>query len=164
MLETREIAGSRQKTVVALVGSLAFVAIALLLPSSAGESNDWRWLGGGFFGLGAVVFAWLLVRPQRLILDPDGFTVAGGLVRSPKKILWHNIGPFFLYQLPRGGKMIAYNFRPECEPDQSLLMKLNKRLGAEGSLPRLWTGSQDRLVEELNAYREQALQEQQPRS
>jgi hypothetical protein len=157
MLETKQLVSSRLKTAAVLFGSLIFVAIAAFLPANAGESNQWRWWGGAFFGLGAVTFSWLLIRPQQLILDPEGFTVRGGLVRSPKRIAWRSIDPFFLYQLPRGGKMIAYNFRPGAGPDPTLLRKLNRRLGADGSLPRLWPGSPSRFVEELNAYREQAL-------
>jgi hypothetical protein len=158
MLENKEIVQSPLKTTIAFLGSSAFVAIAALLPTRVGESNDWRWWGGSFFGLCAVVFCWLLIRPQRLALDPEGFTVRGGFVRSPKRIPWRSIDPFFVYRLPRGGKMIAFNFRPGAKPHHTLLMKLNRRLGAEGSLPKLWPGSPDQLVEELNAYRERALE------
>jgi hypothetical protein len=157
MIETKQIQQSRLKTTIAFLGSSAFVAIAVLLPREAGQSNDWRWWCGAFFGLCTAVFCWLLIRPQRLTLDQQGFTVGGGLVRSPKKILWRNIDPFFVYRLPRGGKMIAYNYKQGAERPRTLLMKLNGRLGAEGSLPRLWPGSPDHLVEELNAYRQQAL-------
>src|SRR5438270_646838 len=158
MLETKEIVQSRVKTTIALLGSSAFVAIAALLPRQAGESNDWRWWCGALFGLGVLVFSWLLIRPQRLTLDQEGFSVSGGLARSPKKIPWRNIEPFFLYQLPRGGKMIAFNFKPGAEVHRTLLMKLNAKLGADGSLPRLWPGSPHNLVDELNAYRERAIE------
>ena len=158
MLQTREIVASRLKITGVLLGSLAFVSIAALLPSQGGDSDQWRLWGGAFFGICAVVFCWLLIRPQRLTLDPEGFRVSGGLVRSPKRIAWRSIEPFFVYRLPRGGKMIGFNFQPEGAPDRTLLMKLNGRLGAEGSLPKLWPGSPDQLVEELNAYRKQALE------
>jgi hypothetical protein len=158
MFESEEIIQSRLKTSVAFLGSSAFVAIATLLPSQAGESNDWRWWCGAFFGLCAVVFCWLLIRPQRLTLDREGFTVRGGFVRSPKRIPWRSIDPFFVYRLPRGGKMIGFNFRPGAEPRHTLLRKLNRRLGAEGSLPKLWPVPPDQLVEELNAYRQRALE------
>jgi hypothetical protein len=158
MLQTREIVASRLKITGVLLGSLAFVSIAALLPSQRGDSDQWRLWGGAFFGICAVVFCWLLIRPQRLTFDPEGFTVSGGLVRSPKKIAWRSIEPFFVDRLPRGGKMIGFNFRPEARPDRTLLMKLNGRLGAEGSLPKLWPGSPDQVVEELNAYRKQALE------
>ena len=158
MLENKEIVSSRSKTTIALLGSLAFVAIATLLPVEAGESGQWRWWCGGFFGLCAVVFSWLLIRPQRLSLDQEGFTLAGGFTRRPKKIAWRSIEPFFIYQLPRGGKMIGFNFKPEAKTQRTLLRKLNSRLGAEDALPKLWPGSPDQLVKELNAYREQALE------
>jgi len=131
MLETRKIVASRLKITGVLLGSLAFVAMAALLPSQGGDSDQWRLWGGAFFGTCAVVFCWLLIRPQRLDLDPDGFTVSGGLVRSPKKIMWRSIEPFFVYRLPRGGKMIGFNFKPEARADRTLLMKLNRRLGGK---------------------------------
>ena len=151
MLRTKEIVASRLKISGVLLGSLAFVAIAAVLPSQRGDLDQWRLWGGAFFGICAVVFCWLLIRPQRLTLDPEGFRMSGGLVRSPKRIAWRSIEPFFVYRLPRGGKMIGFNFQPEAKPNRTL----------EGSLPKLWPGSPDQLVEELNAYRKQALE---PRS
>jgi hypothetical protein len=158
MLQTEEITASRLKTILMLLGCLAFVGIALWLPREPGQSEQWRWWTEAFFGLGVLIFSWLLVRPQRLILDPEGFTVRGGLVRFPKKVLWPTIDPFFIYRLPRGGKMIGYNFRPGAEVSRGFLTKVARGLGAERALPRLWPGSPDRLVEQLNAYRDQALQ------
>ena len=158
MLETKEIVQSRVKATIALFGSSAFVAIAVLLPRQAGESNDWRWWCGAFFGLGVLLFSWLLIRPQRLTLDKEGFAVSGGLARWPKKIPWRSIEPFFLYQLPRGGKVIAFIFQAGADVHRTLLMKLNAKLGADGSLPRLWPGSPDDLVDELNAYRQGAIE------
>lgn len=157
MIETKEIKQSRLKTTTALLGSSAFVAIAVLIPHQAGESNAWRWWCGGFFGLCATVFCWLLIRPQQLKLDPRGFTVTGGLIYSPKKVSWNSIDPFFLYRLPRGGKAIAYNYREGAERPHTPGARLSRRFGADGSLPRLWPGSPDRMVEDLNSYREQAL-------
>lgn len=156
MLEKREFVTSRLKTAVVLAGSLVFVAIAVLLPREAGQSNDWRWWGGSLFGLCSVVFVCLLMRPQRLTLDQKGFTLSGGLARSPKKVAWEVTKPFFVYQLPRGGKKIAYGLT--SDPNRNLLTRLNRRLGADGLLPGLWPGSLDEVCSELNAYRELALQ------
>lgn len=155
MLAPREYVSSRAKTSLLLLGSLAFVSIAAFLPEDGGGSS-WRLWCGGFFGLGGLVALWLLVRPQRLRLDSTGFTVLGGLVRSPKPIPWGDISPFFLYRLPRGGRMIGFNFRPGAA-SRTRLAEFNRRLGAEGALPKLWPGSPEHMVEELNDFREQAL-------
>lgn len=155
-MEVEEIKSSRGKTVLVLLISLAFVSISVAIPSEAASESYKSWLAGAFFGLCSVVFAFLLVRPQRLLLTPTGFTVAGGLVRSPKQILWRDVSPLFVYRLARGGKMIGYNFAPGARKD-STLIRVNRFAGAEGALPKGWPGSPERMVERINAYRAQAL-------
>ena len=157
-MDVEEIKSSRGKTLLFLLISLGFVAIFVVIPSDDAAESYWSWFGGAFFGLGTVVFAWLLVRPQRLVLAPTGFTVAGGLVRSPKQILWREVNPLFVYRIPRVGKMIGYNFAPGARKD-SALIRINRLAGAEGALPKGWPGSPERLVERINAYRARALAE-----
>ena len=79
LLQTEVFVSSRSKTALMLLISLAFIACALFLPTD-GTSQSWRYYGGAFFGLGVIVFAWLLIRPQRLTLDPEGFALSGGLI------------------------------------------------------------------------------------
>lgn len=157
-MEVEEIKSSRGKTVFFLLISLAFVAIAVAIPSEDVAESYKYWLAGAFFGLCSVVFAWLLIRPQRLLLAPTGFTVAGGFVRSPKHVLWRDVNPFFVYRLSRGGKMIGYNFAPGARTD-STLIRVNRLVGAEGALPKGWPGSPELMVERINAYRARALAE-----
>jgi hypothetical protein len=145
---------SRRKIIASLIGSLTFVAIAIFVPDSRSQSGLWRYWCGLFFGLCAVVFLWLLIRPQTLTLDTEGFTVAGGFVRSPRKTLWRETAGFFVYHLPRGGKMVGFNFAPGIRPTTAL-MKLNRRLEMDGAVPRLFSGSAESLAKELNSYRDQ---------
>jgi hypothetical protein len=139
-----------------LLGSIVFVAGALVaLPSKAGEF--WPWLCIILFGFGAFAALVLLARPQRLSLDDEGFVVSGGFVRKAKKVLWKDVGPFFVYRLPRGGKMIGYNLKPSA-PEKSLLTSINGVLGAQAALPRLWRGKPETMVAELNAFRTEVVQ------
>ena len=155
-VEERTITGSRGKSLLLLAVSLAFVAFAVAQLRGP-PPVDWRvWLTLIFFGLGAIVFAWLLVRPQRLILDAEGFTVAGGLVRAPRRTGWAEVDHFFVYRLSRGGKMIGYNYAQGARP-ASALRDLGRRFGADGAISKGFPGSPERLVEELNAYRARAL-------
>lgn len=150
-----EIHGSYWKNGLYLAISLVFVVGGLAMlrdPEAVGAA----WLCLIFFGLGAVVFLWMLVRPQRLILDSQGFTLCGGLVRSPKLVRWRDVEPFFVYRLPRAGKMIGYNYRPGAGPD-SMLARINRRLGADCALPKGWPMSPEAMVEQLNACRARAL-------
>jgi hypothetical protein len=98
-------------------------------------------------GLGRdrVGFIWLAIRPQRLLLDDDGFTVAGGFVRSPKKVLWRNVEKFFVYRLPKGGKLVAYTLLPQARisqrrPSKSVASwERMERLRRDGLKPlRIW--------------------------
>jgi hypothetical protein len=151
-----EFSVSRRKTAPYLGGSLAFLAIDLLLLQHPDEDAWKLQLGLGFFGLCALVFVWLLIRPQRLLLDRQGFTVLGGFIRSPKKIPWRDVEAFFVYRLPKGGKMIGYNYRPGARKD-SALARVGRAFGADGALPKGWALSPENMVVELNAYRQQAL-------
>lgn len=154
-MNTHEIAASRRKTIIYLAVSLAFVAIGLMvLQSSDGNDGKLRF-ALVFFGVCAASFAWLLIRPQRLLLDEHGFTVLGGFVWSPKRVYWHDIDEFFVYRLPRGGKMIGYNFKRSAVRVTSAVY-LARQFGADGALPKGWHQSPESMVEKLNAYREGA--------
>jgi hypothetical protein len=151
-----EFSVSRWKIALYLGGSLAFVAIALFFLQHP-DRDAWKMqLGLGFFGLCSVVFVGLLIRPQRLLLDRQGFTLVGGFIRSPKNIPWRDVDAFFVYRLPRGGKIIGYNYRPGVR-EVSALARVGRALGADGALPKGWALSPEKMVAELNAYREQAL-------
>jgi hypothetical protein len=154
-MDTREIATSRGKTALYLAMSLAFVAIALFGLQDPDRASSKLQLCLAFFGLCSVVFVWLLIRPQRLLLDSEGFTLLGGFVRSPKKVCWCDIDAFFVYRLPRGGKMIGFNYRPDAP--RGAVVRFARRLGAEGTLPKGWPIGPDKMVAELNAFRLQAL-------
>lgn len=155
MVET-EFSVSRWKIVLYLGVSLMFVATALFALRHPDEDAWKMQLCLGFFGPGSVVFMWLLIRPQRLLLDRQGFTLVGGLIRTPKTVAWRDIEPFFVYRLPRGGKMIGYNYR-EGVREVSAMARLGRALGAEGALPKGWPMSPEKMVVELNGYRERAL-------
>lgn len=147
-----EITVSRWKIGGYLAISLAFVAIALLFLQHPDE-DAWKLkLGLALFAPASAVFVWLLIHPQRLLLDSQGFTLAGGLVWSPKKVYWRDIDSFFVYSLPRGGKMIGYNYKPGLR-DLPKLARINRVFGADAALPKGWPKSPEAMVEDLNAYR-----------
>ena len=154
------IVSSRTKVFWYLALSLAFVADGVAMLRDPTSSAFWGWFISGFFGAASFVFLCLLVRPQRLTLDQAGFTVSGGLMRSPRKVFWQEVDPFFVYRLPRGGNMIGYmigyNFKPGAR-ERTRMLDFSRRLGADGALPRAWPGSAEHMVDELNSYRTKAL-------
>ena len=156
-LPEKEFVGSRAKTATLLAISIAFVAIAVLLPDSARGSYEMSIAAALFFGFCALVFLWLLIRPHRIVVDSEGFAMVGGLVFSPKKTLWRDAEPFFVCRLANRRKVVGFNYRSGAR-DSSPLLKFNRRsAGADGALPILPRGSPEELVDQLNAYRERAL-------
>jgi hypothetical protein len=98
----------------------------------------------------------MLVRPQILKLDAEGFTLGGGLTRKPYRVFWRDIEPFFVFRLPRGGAMAGFNYVAGRRP-QTALSTMSHNLGADGALPKAWALSTEALVAKLNDYRERAL-------
>lgn len=154
-VEPHEIASSRGKALGLLALSLGFVAIALFVPADDGDQT-WRWLCGGFFGLCAIAFVALIVRPQRVVLDGGGFTVSGGLARSPRHVAWRDVDRFFAYRLPRGGRMVGYELAVHARPD-TYMGDLARRWGADGVLPKTLAESPETIADRFNAYRAAAL-------
>ena len=151
-----EISMSRWKMAFYFGVCLSIFLFALSLLQNP-ERDAWkRQLVLAFFGLGAIVAIRMLIRPLRLLLDDEGFTLLGGYVWSPKKTSWRDIDDFFVYRVRRGGKMIGYNYRPEARP-VSPLLRLSRLTGADGALPGGWVRSPEQVVDELNAYRLRAL-------
>jgi hypothetical protein len=156
-MQIRVIQSSPLKTGLLLAGCLVFVGVG---GWAYGQSTQRDWgmlLAIAFFGLGIPIAAILLVRPQRLTLDSEGFTLSGGLMLKPRTTLWSEVTAFSVFRLPRGGKMIGYNLIPAKE---GMTTRLSRRLsGFDGGLPKMWSESAEGLAEELNAYRNQALLE-----
>ncbi|MER8429930.1 STM3941 family protein [Mesorhizobium caraganae] len=155
-VEPLVIRASRGKTLLLLLASLVFVFASVFLIRASESDETGLWWGIAFFRLCALVFAWALVRPQTLMLDGNGFAVGGGFVRSPHHIPWKDVQGFYVYSLPRGGKMIGYNFEPGARKD-SALRSVARSLGAEAALPKGWPFSPEEMAVLLNEYRRRAM-------
>lgn len=152
----RTITSSRAKTLFFLALSLGLLTLTIWAMRQADGADGRLWISCVFFGACAASFAWLLIRPQQLHLDAQGFTIGGGLVRRPKMVAWTDVTGFFVYRLSRRGRMIGYNYAPGARPT-SWLITLNHRLGVDGALPKSWPGSPETVAADLNAYRLAAL-------
>jgi hypothetical protein len=164
-MKTREIHTSRLKLMLLLGISLGFVAFALLIikhtnRSAVGLPNlvdlqknaDSEFLAALFF-LGSVGVALQLFWPLHLLLDEEGFTLKGGFIRSPKRVLWRDVDHFFVFEysipapLPVSVKRIAYNYKPGLRKPHLVGDPF------DGKLPNLWPKGPEDMVDELNAYR-----------
>ena len=159
-MEPESITESRLKIVIYLAVCAGFVALGVvgLTHPSANSPLDrnFAWLPIVFFGLGVPVFCWMLVRPQTLKLDVEGFTLDGGFARKPYRVFWRDIEPFFVFKMSRGGAMAGFNYLSGRRP-QTALSAMSHNLGADGALPKAWTLSTEALVAKLNDYRDRAL-------
>lgn len=157
-MDTLIIRASLGKTLLLLSASFFFVlACAFLIYVSEDGDTAGLWWCVAFFGLVALVFAWQLVRPQILVLNGQGFSLGGGLVRSPKLVPWKDIESFFVvHRRRRIGNMIGYNFAPGVKKS-SVMGSVTKSLGAEAALPQGWTLSPEEMVVLLNEYRRRAV-------
>ena len=153
-----ELISSRPKIVLLVLGCTPFVAIALSA-FLQGERELWIWLSLLLFGGGLISSGLLLVNPMKLHLDETGFALSGGFFMGIRQARWADVEQFSVVRLPRGGKMICYNFKPHARK-ATWWMEINRRLGADASLPKLWPGKPEDLVEKLNRYRAEASTEQ----
>ena len=115
-----------------------------------------RWVAI-FFGTCSTVFVMMLVRPRRLSLDEDGFSVSGGLLRSPQKTSWRDISDFFVLSLRPGTSFVGYHFSSEFAEKHPTAKLARNVTGADGILHGPWPGSNGKLADKLNAYRQFAL-------
>ncbi|MBD59762.1 MAG: hypothetical protein CL808_06525 [Citromicrobium sp.] len=137
-----------------MAGSLAFVAIGIVMVGDTDASAFWAWFGLIFFGLCAIVFFIVSIRPFMLRLDRDGFTLNRGLRIYPHFVAWGDVEEIFVHAVRTGHtrtRMVGFNFRPG-QANRTAWMKLNRTLGADGALPALWEEDPDHLVELMNAY------------
>jgi hypothetical protein len=157
-VEPRTIKASRFKASLELVVSLVFVAVGAMMVriNPVGLMGLAGWVVLLFFGLGSAIFVMSLVSRRSLELDAKGFTLRGGLNRFPRKVLWRDIEPFFLYRLPKGSKMIGYKFVPAVREEMAL-ERAADNLEADDAMLDEWPGSPEKMVEDLNAYRHRAL-------
>ncbi len=102
----------------------------------------------------AALTGWMLIRPYRLLLDDEGFTLTGGFVRKPTKVPWTDIEGFHMMG-PFHNRFIGYDFRPGVENKPGWIWA-GRFFGAEAALPKSWPGSSDKMLDDLNAAWETA--------
>lgn len=164
MVPPKQFKQSAIKTLTALIVAVVSVAIfflCTLLGLVADGAGKWVCFAFACsFGAIAVVFAGLVVRPMRLTLDSNGFTLTGGWKRSPRFVAWRDIdGPMSTYWIGRGQSAIGYNLVEGSNSDSrgAGYRQDNFRLLPEANLPDVWRISAEQLADEINAYRTEAL-------
>ncbi|NBC35570.1 hypothetical protein GTZ99_03255 [Novosphingobium sp. FSY-8] len=143
----RVILGAYLKYLVYALGCTLFVALGVHLlnePSLHPSDRMLAWACVLMFGTATAVFTTLLARPQRLVLDQDGFTISGGLTNTVISARWAEIDRIYVWQPPSGGGFIAYALvRPTGE---------GKSRQTHGALPGGWPIKLEEMAALMRAY------------
>jgi hypothetical protein len=150
----RTIVESRKKAGVWLAFGIVGVAVGIglgLYPPNP-LLGFWGWLGAVVFALMLVNAASRLIRPARLTLDAEGFTLISGLRSAAHRVPWDDIDRFLVFTGTHGAQLIGYNYLPGHDPRRRLA-KLGGTPGADAQLPTGWSLSDEEVVAALNDYR-----------
>jgi hypothetical protein len=142
---------SRRKWLLVLGGCLAFVAIGLWVRH---DDPPWGWLGVGFFGVGALIAALVLLPGAGgLQLDSDGFEITN-LFRS-YRCRWTEVSEFEVVRVPPSlQKMVASD---HARAEDWAVARVNRSLvGRTGGLPDNYGLSHEDLAAIMNAWRTRA--------
>jgi hypothetical protein len=153
-MEAVQIVEARTKILLLLAAALAFVAGYAFLPDPDHQLPNW---GGWFFALCAAVFVVLLLRPRKLTLDSDGFSISGGLAGKALKKEWGDVTGFFPVRIRLGSSMVGFDYSVHAKTKPRGAWVAKRISGAEGGISGAWPCSTVDQADQLNAYRERAL-------
>jgi len=132
---------------------LISVAMFAVGGSILDASPVFGWLCIVLFAFIGLLSAVLVLRPQTLRLDAQGFTISGGPLLKPATTLWRDVTEFFVFNMPSGGTLPGYNFQPHYTRN-ARLRRINSKLGAESTVAGRWKISTEELTAALENYRQ----------
>lgn len=137
-----------------LIISMAFVAAGVVILQGPTQKPMLGYLGIAFFGLGIPIFAWRLIRPDTLIMAPNGITWRNGFRTSHWQ--WSDLQSFRAYlPAPRTtSKHLGFDFTDSYyAQNRQLRNKVKAMTGVEGSFGGDWELSATDLADLLNKAR-----------
>ena len=145
---------SRKTTLLYLAAAIAVsAATAVQMAREPSLPEGLQWLVA-LCAMSVLGFAWMAIRPRRLLLDKEGFTLSGGYDIRPRRVLWREINPPFVTKLGRGGVVVAVPFKPPPR-DRS-----NFTDAPPAGRPMLvlqgWDEAPETMAQDLNRWRDQA--------
>ena len=159
MTATLVLRRSRSKTVLSVLGSIAFVTIGLFMVSGPmSESSRYSpefvnlmgWLCIVFFGGTGLLSVRNLFRPTEVVISAEGFQVKG--VRRTPLVPWRDVRRFFIAQVQMS-KFVCY----ELDQEPTALQLATGRGGAgawgNGQIPAHLEQHPDKVLELLEEWR-----------
>lgn len=149
-MNTLELKASAKKQAGYLI---IFIGLAIVGGFMAADGDTVMGVAAVLLGsAGSAVFAALLIRPQKLIIDEKGFALTGGIKKEGYRFRWQDIESFGVMRV-RSAKMVGYNFATGYEAPHSLLRGLNVDLaGYEAAIPDVGM-KPEQLSELLNDWK-----------
>jgi hypothetical protein len=145
---------SRSTAFVMLIISIVFVLLILKIPN---RNPTVSYLGIAFFGLGIPFSAWRFIRPDILIVAPEGITWRSALRTAHWQ--WSDVQSFRPYSPGRRrtvSKHLGFDFTESYYGQGRRLRHIIKATtGVEGSLGGGWELSAAELADLLNTARTQ---------
>jgi hypothetical protein len=145
---------SRSTSFVMLIISIVFVAAGVLILKEPSQNPAVGYLGIAFFGLGIPVFAWRLIRPDILIVAPEGITWRSALRTSHWQ--WSDVESFRPYSPADQtiSKHLGFDFTDSyCAQNRQLRHTVKAIAGVDGSLGGGWELGAVDLADLLNKAR-----------
>jgi hypothetical protein len=140
--------GSKRKSVLFLLGSLALVALGLV---GVLNGKMFGWAAIAFFGLGVIYSIYMLMPGTvRMQIDRDGIEMKTPF--KPMKLAWSDVNGFYVAELKTGlskTKMIGIEFSESFKNLRAARVS-SALTGAEGVLPNDFTLSAEEMCELLN--------------
>lgn len=146
------IRASRTRGLWLMIGSGAFVAIALM-PLASGGSEGPLVFPLVFFGLCGLIGLCLLISPSRLEISPSGITQT--VLWRTARFAWSDVHAFRPATIGLTNKTVGFDYLVE-RPSRGGLRRLNSAIaGVQGSLAAGWEIKPEPLADLLNQAREQ---------
>lgn len=151
------IMGSRLKALGMTALSAIFVGIALWMLHVHAEGFKAQlgiWIGLPLFGVATVFGIIQVIYPARLTLRADGFELSQP-PRRAKFTPWSHVEAFHIFKM-RGNTFVAYHYSAARGP-QGVISKVGKAMGAQATLPNLFSMKTEDLAGLMEERRRQAV-------
>ncbi|MFN3817197.1 STM3941 family protein [Brevundimonas sp.] len=150
----------RSKALLLAFLALPMIGVCLFIALDHPQSvTRWiGWLGAAFFTLGLFAIFVRLIRPDTLILTAEGFTLRDW--KQTQQIQWTDIKEFFVWS-SHGSAMASWRLH-ESARQASLMARINRPFGLDGSIGVGWPYPPKQMADVLAEWKQRHAPESHP--